>query len=204
MKRLLRRAPLTALPLLLGGALVVGACDNVISPTAPPPPAEIAAPAPADASQVTWTSGSRKGKATEFMLRARGEISGFLGSPLLGTAWVHVTGPPRTAEVTSVVIPPGPGPDGIPVLWTFSFPNGDSFEATGLVELDYQGPPGPPPPGVYDFSSTLTVVAGGGAFAGMTGDLEVRKGVLILEAVPGGPPFEEGEFHLKGRVRFGA
>ena len=88
------------------------------------------------------------------MLRARGETAGpFGGAPLLGTAWVHVTGEPETASV--MVATTGlPGPDGIPTSHTFTFGSGDYLTTADLAVLEppFEGP------GEYSLSSTVTIV----------------------------------------------
>ncbi len=176
---------------LLAAALALLACGEAVTPTQPPLLAAPAAgtPAPGGSSLVA------PGAAEELMLRARGETAGpFGGPPLLGTAWVHVTGEPETASVMVVTTGP-PGPDGVPTMHTFTFDSGDYFTTEDLAVLD-------PPfagPGEYSLSSTVTIVDGSGAFAGMTGDLEITKGTLTVT-----PEFmASAEWHMKGRVRLG-
>ncbi len=130
------------------------------------------------------------------MLRARGATSGlFGGPPLVGTAWVHVTGPPETASVEVVTTGP-PNPDGtIPTSHTFTLGSGDYFTTQDLATLS-------PPfvgPGEYALESTLMIDGGTGAFAGMSGTLEIKHGVFNVS--------EEfmvtTEWLMKGRVRLG-
>lgn len=136
------------------------------------------------------------GAAQEFMLRARGETTGpFFGpEPLVGTAWVHLTGQPETASVEVVTAGP-PGPDGVPTRHTFTFGSGDYFRTEDLAVLD----PDFVGPGEYSLSSTVTIVEGSGEFAGMTGTLEITKGTLTVS-----PEFvASAQWLMKGRVRLG-
>lgn len=175
--------------LLLAVPLALLACGDAVTPTQPAPLAAtaVATPAPSGSSVVA------PGAAQEFMLRARGETAGpFGGPPLVGTAWVHITGEPETASVT-VVTTGLPGPDGIPTSHFFDLGSGDSFTTADLATLD-------PPfvgPGEYALASTVTIVGGTGVFAGLSGTLEISKGTLTVS-----PEFmAAAEWHMRGRVR---
>jgi hypothetical protein len=175
--------------------LVLLACDGAVSPTAP-------AAAPQTTDSVTVGAARSPilvtpGVAEEFMLRARGATSGpfgLPGVPLVGNAWVHVTGPPVTASVEVLTTGP-PNPDGtIPTSHTFTLPSGEYFRTEDLATLT-------PPfagPGEYTLDSTLTIVEGG-AFGGIRGTLEIRHGVFNLDA----DFMVTTEWLMKGRVRPG-
>ena len=184
-----RTSPLATL--LFAAAFALLACGDAVTPTQPAP-----VPAPTVGTSVSGGGAGlvTPGAAQEVMLRARGETAGPFGGALVGTAWVHLTGAPETASVEVVTTGP-PGPDGLPTSHTFTFGSGDYFKTEDLAVLD-------PPfvgPGEYSLSSTVTIVEGSGAFASMTGTLEITKSTLTVS-----PEFmASAEWHMKGRVRLG-
>ena len=179
--------------LALGVPLALLACGDAVTPTQP----ELAAAPAVSAAAPGGSPLVVPGAAQELMLRARGETAGpFGGPPLVGTAWVHVIGQPETAAVTVLSTGP-PGPAGVPTSHIFDFGSGDYFKTADLATFD-------PPfagPGEYSLGSTLTIMESGGAYAGMTGTLEIIQGTVTV-----GPPPElmaTAEWHMKGRVRLG-
>ncbi len=189
MKRLILAFVLPLMLVLLG-------CEGSISPTAPDETLVAQQPATGVGAGTSGTSSVvAPGAAREFMLRARGQTSGpFGGPPLVGTAWVHVTGKPQMADVT-VETTGAPGPNGLPTSHTFTFLIGDYFKTQDLATIDppFEGP------GEYALASTLTIVEGSGAFAGMTGTLQITKGRLTVDD----ELMATAEWHMKGRVQLG-